>query len=143
MADAPVGPMDVAEEVDPRKGEDNYQLLFSNQKRTYDEYQDNSLERAKSNNRQADALNASIVQMIQIGNQALQNAVETANMIGKQAVAHRDIAINAEWNLEPSQAAGESAVLKAGQLDNASLAAINAAVAAAIATALSALKEKI
>lgn len=32
-----------------------------------------------------------------IAEQALQNAVETANMVGKQAVRHSDIAINGQW----------------------------------------------
>ena len=32
-----------------------------------------------------------------IANQALQNAVETANMVSKQAVRHGDLAINAQW----------------------------------------------
>jgi hypothetical protein len=44
---------------------------------------------------------------------ALQNAVETANMIGKQAVAHRDIAINNEWENEVRQGAGDAEVLRA------------------------------
>lgn len=33
-------------------------------------------------------------------NQALQNAVETANMVGKQAVRHGDIAIDRQWNVD-------------------------------------------
>ena len=32
--------------------------------------------------------------------QALQNAVETANMISKQAVRHNDIAIDRQWNVD-------------------------------------------
>ena len=35
-----------------------------------------------------------------IANQALQNAVETANMVGKQAVRHGDIAIDRQWNVD-------------------------------------------
>jgi hypothetical protein len=35
-----------------------------------------------------------------IANQALQNAVETANMVGKQAVRHGDVAIDRQWNLD-------------------------------------------
>jgi len=32
--------------------------------------------------------------------QALQNAVETANMVAKQAVRHGDIAIDRQWNVD-------------------------------------------
>lgn len=35
-----------------------------------------------------------------IANQALQNAVETANMISKQAVRHGDVAIDRQWNVD-------------------------------------------
>lgn len=33
-------------------------------------------------------------------NLALQNAVETANMVGKQAVRHGDVAIDRQWNID-------------------------------------------
>ena len=35
-----------------------------------------------------------------IANQALQNAVETANMTSKQAVRHGDLAIDRQWNVD-------------------------------------------
>jgi hypothetical protein len=35
-----------------------------------------------------------------VANQALQNAVETANMVGKQAVRHGDVAIDRQWNVD-------------------------------------------
>jgi hypothetical protein len=35
-----------------------------------------------------------------VANQALQNAVETANMVGKQAVRHSDLAIDRQWNID-------------------------------------------
>jgi len=46
--------------------------------------------------------------------QATQNAIETANMISKQAVAHRDIAINSQWTIdkEAFEAAVAAAVAK-------------------------------
>lgn len=65
-------------------------------KRTYDEYQGESLESIRRNRSIVDKLlsdaqahdnalrAASLVQQ-NIANQALQNAVETANMVGKQA----------------------------------------------------------
>jgi hypothetical protein len=66
---------------------------FANVKRTYDEFQDISLTAARRSQTDFDGIrNVSL--------QALQNAVETANMIGKQAVAHRDIAIDREWNVD-------------------------------------------
>ncbi len=36
----------------------------------------------------------------EIANQALQNAVETANMVGKQAVRHGDLSIDRQWNID-------------------------------------------
>jgi hypothetical protein len=35
-----------------------------------------------------------------IANQSLQNAVETANMVSKQAIRHSDIAIDRQWNVD-------------------------------------------
>ena len=70
------------------------QVVFANIKRTFDEYQGVGLDQQR-------ALN-------QITIQALQNAVETANMVAKQAVKHTsdidaqkmrhaDIAIENQW----------------------------------------------
>lgn len=39
-------------------------------------------------------------QVNSIATQALQNAVETANIVGKQGAAHRDIAIDHQWNID-------------------------------------------
>ena len=64
-----------------------------NAKRTYDEAQSTDLVSRVGSN---DYRNA--VQNLTV--QALQNAVETANMVGKQAVAHRDIAINSQWTTD-------------------------------------------
>ena len=66
----------------------------ANMKRMYDEYQRLSLDGVDKNRVAFDN-----VQNVAL--QALQNAVETANMIGKQAIAHRDIAINSEWKPKP------------------------------------------
>jgi hypothetical protein len=60
--------------------------------------------------------------------QALQNAIETANMVGKQAVRHSDLAIDREWNVdEVAQAVAKTAVFSD---------AIAAAVAAGVNAAL-------
>lgn len=119
---------------------ENERVIFANIKRTYDEYQQESLESIKRNRSYVDKV-LSDAQTYdntkqQIAMQALQNAVETANMVGKQAVRHGDIAIDRQWNLEVSQGAAEGVVTRAITLDDASLKAIGATVAAAVASAL-------
>jgi hypothetical protein len=121
------------------EGGDRSGIMFGNHKRTYDEYQQESLESIKRNRSYVDKVlsdaathdNRSRV----IAEQALQNAVETANMIGKQAVAHRDIAIDNEWNPVES-GSGNAITAKAVQLDDASVKAIAAALAAAFTQAV-------
>jgi len=113
---------------------------FANIKRTYDEFQQESLESIRRNRSHIDKIVSDAEQYDNqrqvIANQALQNAVETANMIGKQAVRHGDIAIDNQWN-PVEQGAGEAMVIKAVQLDDASVKAIAAALAAAVTEALS------
>jgi hypothetical protein len=79
-------------------------ILFSNQKRTYDEYQHESLESIKRNRSYVDKIlsdnHSHDERSKNIANQALQNAVETANMVSKQAVRHGDIAIDHQWNVD-------------------------------------------
>jgi hypothetical protein len=117
---------------------ENSGLLFSNNKRTYDEYQEVSLESIKRNRSYIDKTLSDAQsydnQARNIANQALQNAVETANMVGKQAVRHGDIAIDGQWN-PVQQGAADTMVVKAVQLDDASVKAIAAALAAAFASA--------
>ena len=77
---------------------------FANIKRTYDEYQgvslraigesQNYIQKVLSDAQQNDNVRQ------QIANQALQNAVETANMVGKQTVRHGDIAVDRQWNVD-------------------------------------------
>lgn len=67
------------------------QINALNNKRTFDEYQDLALTSARRSQSHFDTLS-------QLSVQALQNAVETANMVGKQAVKHADIAADAMWN---------------------------------------------
>lgn len=67
------------------------ELTATNAKRTYDVYQDLDLVAARRSQLQFD-------QIQNIALQALQNSVETANMVAKQAVRHSDIAIDAQWN---------------------------------------------
>jgi len=77
---------------------------FGNIKRTYDEYQHESLESIRRNRTHVDEVLADAKQDTlaknNIINQALQNSVETANMIAKQAVRHSDLAIDRQWNVD-------------------------------------------
>jgi hypothetical protein len=96
-------------------------VLFSNLKRTYDEYQQESLETIKQQRTLftkilTDAQQFDNARQI-IANQALQNAVETANMVSKQTVRHADFAVDQQWNLEPHEAAAEAEVLPKFYLD--------------------------
>lgn len=79
-------------------------LYFSNRKRTYDEYQHESLESIRGHRSYALKTASDAAQndntRHNIANQALQNAVETANMVSKQAVRHSDIAIDRQWNVD-------------------------------------------
>jgi len=67
------------------------ELTAANEKRTYDVYQDLDLVAARRSQLQFD-------QIQNVALQALQNAVETSNMVAKQAVRHADIAIDTQWN---------------------------------------------
>ena len=99
-----------------------------NIKRTYDEFQQESLETI----RQQRTLFTKLLTDAQqndntrqnIANQALQNAVESANMIGKQAVRHGDIAIDRQWNLDEVS----SVVARSGVFSDAIASAAAAAV---------------
>lgn len=100
-------------------------ISFLNQKRTYDLHQDYADERARSNNRNSDVLN-------QLAQQALQNAVETANMVAKQAVRHGDVAIDRQWNINETD---NLATIVAKAMDTATpLRSVDAAVAKSVDT---------
>ncbi len=113
----------------------------ANVKRTYDEYQDVALSAARRSQEHYDQLvqqqQTRFAELNQLSTQAIQNAVETANMVAKQAVRHGDLSIDKQWNLEPSEAAAQAQVLPSLFLD-----AIKAAVVAAIAEALTANKKQ-
>lgn len=65
----------------------------ANMKRSYDEYQEVGIESIKRSRNMAD--------------QIIQNAIESANMIAKQAIRHGDIAINSQWKPRPKDKVGE------------------------------------
>jgi hypothetical protein len=119
---------------------ENERIVFANMKRTYDEFQHESLESVRRNRSYVDKVLSDAAQHDAqrqlIATQALQNAVETANMVGKQAVRHSDIAIDQQWN-PIQQGAGDTLTARAVSIDDASLKAIGATVAAAVANALS------
>jgi|SRR5579871_4331471 len=72
---------------------ENQRVTYANIKRTYDVYQDLDVQAARQSLVETTRLN-------QIASQALQNAVETANMVGKQAIRHADVAADALWTDE-------------------------------------------
>ncbi len=92
---------------------ENQRVTFANIKRTYDVYQDLDIQAARQALIEQTRLN-------QIASQALQNAVETAN----------------QWN-PIQQGAGDTLTARAVSIDDVSLKAIGAVVAAAVAEALS------
>lgn len=69
------------------------EMNAANVKRTYDVYQNLELETAHRSRLQFD-------QLQNIALQALQNSVETSNMVSKQAVRHADLAIDRQWNVD-------------------------------------------
>ena len=79
-------------------------FIFANMKRTYDEYQQVSLEGIKNQQKYQEKVLSDAQQndnaRQNVALQALQNSVETANMVSKQAVRHSDIAIDRQWNID-------------------------------------------
>lgn len=115
---------------------DDSGMIFSNQKRTYDEYLHESLESIKRNRSYVDKILSDAhgydMSARNIATQALQNAVETANMVGKQAVRHSDIAIDREWNVD-EQGYTAAEILRDETFKDAIAAAVAQAVNAAMA----------
>lgn len=108
---------------------------FANIKRTYDEYQQESLESIRGNRSFVTKVASDAQQFDNqrqtMANLALQNAVETANMVGKQAVRHNDLAMDRQWNVD-EQAFVVSDILSDAKFQD----AIGAAVAGAVNEAL-------
>ena len=110
--------------------------LYNNMKRTYDEYQHESLADIRGHRTSAASLFTSALSEDNtrqaITNQCLQNAVETANLVGKQAVAHRDLAIDRMWNIDEVSGLSAKSGVQADRVSAMATAAV-AAVLAAIA----------
>lgn len=75
----------------------NFKKMFEDAQNTANAFQNQAVEAASRSRVQFD-------QLQQLSLVALTNAVETANMVGKQAVAHRDLAIDREWNVNETDA---------------------------------------
>jgi len=151
-----------ATEINPQKGEDNYQAWFNNCKLTYDTTLDLLSTQARRSQDHYDAIvtgeRTHRGELERISLQALQNAVETANMIGKQAVRssenavetanlrgkdavrHSQLATDRQWNEEPAQAASEGAILRE-LVSQPAMAAIQAAIVKAVGDAVNTLKK--
>ena len=114
-----------------KENADNSELLFINGKRTYDEYQQESLESIKRNRSYVDKVVTDAQQndntRQNIANQALQNAVESANMVSKQAVRHGDLAIDRQWNVD-EQGYAVAEILRTNTFKEAVAAAVAMAV---------------
>jgi len=109
-----------------------FDFTFANMKRTYDEYQQASLESIKQNQSYVQKIlsdaQSHFNDQQNIATQALQNSVVTSDMVAKQAVRHADIAIDRQWNVdEVAQLVAKTVV---------SLDAIAAAVAAKVQDSL-------
>ena len=107
-----------------------------NSKRTYDEYQAISLDSVRETRRYVERVLSEAQSTTgardNIATQALQNAVETANMVGKQAVRHGDIATDREWNVDEQGYTARNILSDETFRDG-----IKAAVVDAVASALS------
>lgn len=77
---------------------------FANIKRTYDEYQQCSLDLLRKLNTHFDKVLSDAQQNDNtrqtIANQSLQNAVETANMVAKKTIERGDVAWDRIWNVD-------------------------------------------
>ena len=104
----------------------------ANVKRTYDEFQQESLQTIREMRTIFDKIVTDAQQFDNqrqtIATQALQNAVETANIVSKQAVRHTDLAIDRQWNIDEVSHLAAGSVVSVDAL----LAALAAAVAAEI-----------
>jgi hypothetical protein len=61
--------------------------------------------------------------------------LETANLRGKDAVRHSQIATDQQWNMEPQEAAGESLILRE-LASQPAMQALQAAIVKAVADAV-------
>lgn len=107
---------------------------FGNIKRTYDAYQSQDMRLSEK----MDGIFAQHVQnAVAASDLALKNAVDTANLVNKQAVAHRDVAIDRVWNVDEQGYTSEAI------LDNAKRTAVDRdAIAAIVVSVLAEINKK-
>jgi hypothetical protein len=111
----------------------------ANVKRTYDEYQQESLESIRRNRTHVDKMITDAQQHDNqrqtIANHALELAVSRDNEAMLKSQKHGELAMDHLWN-PIQQGAADVATLRAVTIDDASLKAIGAMVAAAVAEAI-------
>ena len=82
-------PVEIGEKANIEQSE----LDYINAKRTYDVYQDLDVQAARHNAKVAEDVHGLVMQ-------TMQNAIESANMVSKQAIRHGDLAIDRQWNVD-------------------------------------------
>ena len=110
------------EKFDEMENVEQSEAWFANIKRTYDLHQTLDTKAINDANKHAAVLD-------NLATQALQNAIETANMISKQAVKHSDIACDRIWNVD-EQGYTAQAILQDEGVTDALIAKILAKMAA-------------
>lgn len=78
-------------ELNQTAAQESDRIIAANKKRTYDVYQDLDIQAVRRGS-------VEVARLDNIGAQALQNAVETANMVAKQYLRHSDLAADSFWN---------------------------------------------
>ena len=81
------------EKFDEMENLEQSEFLFANMKRTYDLHQTLDTKAINDANKHGAVLD-------NLATQALQNAIESANMISKQAIKHADVACDRIWNVD-------------------------------------------
>jgi hypothetical protein len=118
--------LSVLQALNPKMAQFFSDLLSLNAKRTADQAQSTDLAAQLGDSAQRLTLN-------NLATQALQNAIETANMVSKQAVRHSDLAIDRQWNLNETDYAGVEA-LRGNTFKDAIAGAVASAVAQVVST---------
>jgi hypothetical protein len=118
---------------------DQSETWFANVKRIFDDYAQESLTDIREKRTFFSKLISDSEQYDNqrqvIANQALQNAVETANMVSKQAVRHADLAVDRQWNID------EEGYTAASILDAMNSPAVKQTMASVIAEILTTMAE--
>lgn len=119
-------------------------LMFANAKRTYDAYQGHHLEAVGRDRVHFDSLMTAerehTAELRRLSLQALQNAIETSNMVGKQASRHSDVAIDRQWNVD-EQGYTVADILQSNTFKDAVASGNVQAAASAVADILAAAKD--